>query len=196
MFKNKTYLPQGYIKEVIKEYYNDLLQGYLGTAKTLEIIGRTYARLRIRKEVENYIRGCVPCQQNKAARHRKYRQIQFAPITDILQDEVAIDFIVKLLRLAYLVTKEKYDSILVVVDKLTKYLLIILFKESYNTEQLRFILLDILVRDHGLPKAITLDQNKLFISNYQRTLTTHLGIKQRMSTVFHLEIDRQTERIN
>ena len=34
----------------------------------------------------------------------------------------------------HLITKEKYDLILVVVDKLTKYLLIIPFKENYNTE--------------------------------------------------------------
>ena len=45
-----------------------------------------------------------------------------------------MDFIVKLLKLVYLVIKEKYDSILVVVDKLTKYLLIVLFRENYNTE--------------------------------------------------------------
>ena len=76
------------------------------------------------------------------------------------------------------------------VDKLIKYLLIIPFKESYNAEQLRFVLLNILVRDHGLPKAIILDRDKLFISNYWKTLTAHLGIKQRMSIVFHLETDR------
>ena len=45
-----------------------------------------------------------------------------------------MDFIVKLPKLAHLVTREKYDLILVVVDKLTKYSLIILFKESYNAE--------------------------------------------------------------
>ena len=82
------------------------------------------------------------------------------------------------------------------VDKLTKYLLIVPFKESYNTEQLRFVLLNILVRDHGLSKAITLDRNKLFTSNYWKTLTAYLGIKQRMSTVFHPETDSQIEQIN
>ena len=45
-----------------------------------------------------------------------------------------IDFIVKLLKLVYLVTIEKYDLILVVVDKLTKYVLIIPFKKEYNAE--------------------------------------------------------------
>ena len=81
-FRGKIYLPQECIKEVIKEYYNNLLQGYLGITKTLEIIGRTYTRPKIRTEVENYIRRYVLYQRNKVARHKKYRQIQFTPITD------------------------------------------------------------------------------------------------------------------
>ena len=52
------------------------------------------------------------------------------------------------------------------VDKLTKYLLIIPFKKNYSAEQLGFVLLDVLVRDHRLPKVITLDRDKLFTSNY------------------------------
>ena len=45
--------------EVIKEYYDNLLQGHLGITKTLEIIGRTYARPKIKEEVEGYIKKCV-----------------------------------------------------------------------------------------------------------------------------------------
>ena len=45
-----------------------------------------------------------------------------------------IDFIIKLLKLVYLVTKKIYDLILVVVDKLIKYSLIIPFKEGYNAK--------------------------------------------------------------
>ena len=56
------------------------------------------------------------------------------PVTNTPWDKVTIDFIVKLLKLIYLVSKEKYDLILVVVDKLTKYSLIIPFKETYNAE--------------------------------------------------------------
>ena len=59
MFEGRTYLPQKYIKEVIKEHHDDLLQGHLGVIKTLEIIKRTYARPKMRNEVEKYIKGCV-----------------------------------------------------------------------------------------------------------------------------------------
>ena len=61
MFENKVYLPQGCVEGVIRDYHDDLLQGHLGIAKTLEIIERTYARPKIRKEVENYIKSCVLC---------------------------------------------------------------------------------------------------------------------------------------
>jgi len=43
-----------------------------------------------------------------------------------------MDFIMKLPRLVNLVTNNKYDLIIVIVDKLTKYTIIILYKESYN----------------------------------------------------------------
>ncbi len=77
-----------------------------------------------------------------------------------------MDFIIKLPRLVNLVTNNKYNSIIVIVDKLTKYAIIILYKESYNASQLRFILLDRLIRDYGILELITSDRDKLFISNY------------------------------
>ena len=58
------------------------------------------------------------------------------------------------------------------------------------------MLLNTLVKDHGIPKAIILDRDKLFTLNYWKTLTAHLEIKQRMLTVFHLETDSQIERTN
>ena len=45
-----------------------------------------------------------------------------------------MDFIVKLLKLKDPTTKEEYDIILVLVDRLTKYLYLILFKEKYTAE--------------------------------------------------------------
>jgi len=44
-----------------------------------------------------------------------------------------MDFIMKLPQLVNLVTNDKYDLIIVIVDKLTKYAIIILYKESYST---------------------------------------------------------------
>ena len=61
MFRNKVYLLQGYVKEVVRDHYDDLLQGHLGITKTLEIIERIYARPKIREQVKGYIKNCVLC---------------------------------------------------------------------------------------------------------------------------------------
>jgi hypothetical protein len=73
---------------------------------------------------------------------------------------------VKLPRLVDPVTNDKYDSIIVIINKLTKYTIIILYKETYNTSQLRFILLDRLIRDYSILELITSDRDKLFTLNY------------------------------
>ena len=77
-----------------------------------------------------------------------------------------MDFVVKLPKSTHLVTKNKYDSILIIVDKLIKYSLMILFKESYTAEQLGFIILETLIKDYGISKIIISDRDKLFTSNY------------------------------
>ncbi len=77
-----------------------------------------------------------------------------------------MDFIIKLPRLVNPVTNDKYDLIIVIIDKLTKYAIIIPYKETYNASQLGFILLDRLIRDYSILELITLDRDKLFTLNY------------------------------
>ena len=100
-----------------------------------------------------------------------------------------MDFITKLPKSEDPATKIKYDAILVMVDRLTKYSHIIPFKELFNTEQLGFIVLDRLIRYHGIPEGLTSDRDKLFTSNYWKTLIPLLGTKLRMSTAYHLQTD-------
>ena len=50
-----------------------------------------------------------------------------------------IDFIVKLLKLQELMTGVKYDSILVITDRLTNYAYFILYKKSSIAEDLTYI---------------------------------------------------------
>jgi len=73
---------------------------------------------------------------------------------------------VKLLKSKDLVTRVTYDLIIVIIDKLTKYSILILFKELYIAEQLGYILLDRLIKDYSIPKLITSDRDKLFILKY------------------------------
>ena len=74
---------------------------------------------------------------------------------------------------------------MVIVDRFTKYLIVVLFKETYTVEQLGHLLLDRLVRDHRVPIMIIIDRDKLFMSNYWKTISAAMGIKPKMSTAYH-----------
>ena len=107
-----------------------------------------------------------------------------------------MDFIIKLPPSMDPTTKEVYDSIIVVVNRHTKYSTIIPFKEEYNTVQLAYLFLDKVVKIRGFPEEIISDRDKLFTSAYWKTIIGELGVKVKLSTAYYPQIDRQTERIN
>jgi len=68
--------------------------------------------------------------------------------------------------LTNLAIKDKYNSILIIIDKLIKYLYIIECKEKFTIEQLRYIVLNRLIQYHDILKELISDKDKLFTSNY------------------------------
>ena len=75
---------------------------------------------------------------------------------------------------------------LVIIDKLTKYTEIILFKEIYIVLELSYILLDILIKHYGILALIISDRDKLFIVVYYTTLITVISIKRKLLIAFYL----------
>ena len=77
-----------------------------------------------------------------------------------------MNFIIKLPKSADSVIKELYDSTLIMVDRLIKYNHLVSFNEKYSADQLKFIVLNKLIKYHDISKEITNNRDKLFTSNY------------------------------
>jgi len=71
-----------------------------------------------------------------------------------------------LLKSTNLATKNRYNLILIIVNKLTKYLYIIVYKEKFIIEQLKYIILNRLIQYYNIFKKLTSNRDKLFIFNY------------------------------
>ena len=75
-------------------------------------------------------------------------------------------------------TRRKYDSIWVVIDRLTKSTDFILVKFSYSVEDYEIIYIDKIVILHGFPLSIISDRGTLFASmfwrSFQRGLCTQV----------------------
>jgi len=103
---------------------------------------------------------------------------------------ILADFITKL-PLA-----QEYDSILVVVDQLTKMVHFILTTEKTSAEGLARLFRDNVWKLHGLPESIISDRGPQFAAELMRELNGMLEIASKLSMAFHLQTDGQTERVN
>jgi len=68
--------------------------------------------------------------------------------------------------LTNLATRNKYNSILIIVNKLIKYLYIIACKKKFIAKQLEYIILNRLIQYYNIFKKLTNNKDKLFTSNY------------------------------
>src|SRR5882672_5103681 len=89
-----------------------------------------------------------------------------------------------------------HDTILVVVCHLTKMKLFIPTFRDIVAEDLAHIFFSQVFAKHGMPTDIVSDQGKHFISHFWRSLCQLLSIMANLSTAYHPETDRQTERVN
>jgi len=103
---------------------------------------------------------------------------------------ISADFITKL-PLA-----QGYDSILVVVDRLTKMVHFIPTTEKTSAEGLARLFRDNVWKLHGLPESIISDRGPQFAAELMKELNEMLGIKSKLSMAFHPQTDRQKERVN
>ena len=89
-----------------------------------------------------------------------------------------------------------YDSILVVVDRLTKMAHFIPTIEKMTAGGLARLFRDNVWKLYGLPESIISDRGPQFATGVMRELNEMLGIDSKLSTAFHPQTDGQTERMN
>ncbi len=77
-----------------------------------------------------------------------------------------MNFIIKLPKLTNLATKDKYNFILIIINKFIKYLYIIACKKKFIVKQLKYIVLNRFIRYYNILKELISNRDKLFTSNY------------------------------
>ena len=89
---------------------------------------------------------------------------------------------------------DSYDSILVIVNRLTKTVYYQPVQGTIDAPGLAEVILDVVVWHHGLLDLIVRDRGSVFTSKFWSSLCYFLDIKQRLSNEFYPQTDGQTER--
>lgn len=90
-----------------------------------------------------------------------------------------MDFIEKLPK------SQGYDTILVVIDRFTKFGHFIRLTHPFTAKSVAQVFLDHVYRLHGLPESIITDRDKVFTSVFWRELFKVVGVELNYSSSYH-----------
>ena len=100
-----------------------------------------------------------------------------------------MDFVVGLPR-----SRDGYDSIWVIMDRLTKSAHFLPVKATYFVAKLAKLYVKYIVCLHGVPASIVFDRGFMFTSQFWQKLQEAMGTRLDFSTAFHPQTDGQSER--
>lgn len=144
----------------------------------------------MKEQIRQYVQTCTICQQAKPGRVKYPGLLEPLSLPAGARQVVTMDFIDGLPQ------SHKYNSILVVLDKYTRYAHFLPLSHQFTIAKVAHSYLDNVYKLHGLPAAIISDRDPVFTSNFWRELFRIIGTELNMSTLYHPQADGQTERVN
>jgi hypothetical protein len=175
---------------ILRSRHDGVLIGHPGRSKTLGLVRRCFTWPSMKSYVNKYVDGCDSCLRVKSSSLKPYGGLEPFPIPAGPWTDISYDLITKL------PLSNGKDSILTVVDRLTKMAHFIPCQESMSSEELADIMVKEVWRLHGTPKTIVSDRGGVFISQTMKELNRRLGIRISPSTAFHPRTNGQSEIVN
>ncbi|WVZ63933.1 LOW QUALITY PROTEIN: hypothetical protein U9M48_013523 [Paspalum notatum var. saurae] len=189
-YKNRICVPDvdSIKKLILSEAHDTAYSIHSGSTKMYHDLKERFWWYGMKRAVAEYVAVCDTCQRVKAGHQRPAGLLQPLKIPEWKWEEISMDFIVGLAR-----TQKGYNSIGVVVDRLTKVAHFIPVNTTYSGARLAELYISRIVCLHGVPKRIISD--RVHISFWEQ-LHDSLDSKLRFSTAYHPQTDGQTERSN
>jgi len=88
------------------------------------------------------------------------------------------------------------DTILVVVDRLSKYAHFLAVAHPFTAAVVAQLYFDHIFKLHGIPRTIVSDRDKVFLSQFWQEFFKLQQVSLHMATTYHLQDDGQSEVVN
>jgi hypothetical protein len=124
----------------------------------------------MKREIAKYVFECDTCRRVKADHLRPTKNLQPLSIPEWKWENICMDFIVGLSR-----TSRGYNSIWIIVDRLTKLAHFIPVSTTYRVRQYAELYISHIVRYRGIPKTIISDRGSIFVARFWEQLHECLG---------------------
>lgn len=144
----------------------------------------------MRRDVQNFVASCQVCQQMKDLLKYPAGLLQPLPVSDMVFEEITVDFI------TCLPSSKGKATIMTVVDRLSKYAHFIALPSTFTTQTVVVAFVSEVIRLHGHPKVIVTDRDPRFMNYFWKEIHRLQGTTLSMSTTYHPQTDGQSEALN
>ncbi len=155
-YQGLLYVPKVIRSELISKHHDNLFVGHFDIEKTQELIARKYYWPTLRQDIEAYVKGCNVYLTSKAVCHKPYKDLQSLPVPTHRWKDLSMDFVTSL-PISADWKGDSYDSILVIVDRLTKMVHYVLVKVTINVPGLAKVIIDLVVSHHGVLESVMIE---------------------------------------
>ncbi|GKA33822.1 putative reverse transcriptase domain-containing protein, partial [Tanacetum coccineum] len=165
--KNRSWLPCfGDLRALIMhESYKSKYSIHPGSDRMYHDLKKLYWWPNMKADIATYVSKCLTCSKVKDE-HQKPSGLLVQPeISQWKWKIITLDFITKLPK-----TSSGYDTIWVIVDRLTKSAHFLPMKENDSMERLTRVYLKEVVSKHGVSVSIISDRDSRFISHFWQSL--------------------------
>nr|GEV06483.1 putative reverse transcriptase domain-containing protein [Tanacetum cinerariifolium] len=150
---------------IMHESYKSKYSIHPGSDKIYQDMKKPHWWPNMKADITTYVSKCLTCAKVKAE-HQKPSGLLVQPkIPEWKWDNITMDFVTKLPK-----SSQGYDTIWVIVDRLTKSIIFTPIREIDSIDKLARIYLKEVVTRHGIPISIISDRHPRFASNFWRSL--------------------------
>ncbi|GJW74279.1 putative reverse transcriptase domain-containing protein [Tanacetum coccineum] len=146
---------------IMHEVHKSKYSIHLGSDKMYQDLKLLYWWPNIKADISTYVSKCLTCAKFKAEHQKPSGLLQQPEIPIWKWKRVTMDFVSGLPR-----TSSGYDTIWVIVDRLTKSTHFLPMKKTDTMEKLTQLYLKEVVCRHGVPISIILDRESHFTSRF------------------------------
>ncbi|GJT94269.1 putative reverse transcriptase domain-containing protein [Tanacetum coccineum] len=165
---------------VMHESHKSKYSIHPGSDKMYQDLKPLYWWPNMKADIAMYVRKCLTCAKVKTEHQKPSGLLQQPEIPVWKWERITMDFVSGLPR-----TPSGYDTIWVIVDRLTKSAHFLPTKKTDSMEKLTRLYLKEIVCRHGVPVLIISDRDSHFTSRFWRSLQEALGTNLDMSTAYH-----------
>ena len=180
---------RGLKKEIMEEAHSSAHAMHPGSTKMYHTLREHYWWRGMKKDVAEFVSGCLFYPQVKAEHQRPVGLLQSLQIPQWKWERITTDFVVGLPC-----CHSGYDAIWVIIDRLTKSTHFRPMKNSDSVEKLVKLYVKEIVRLHDTPVSIVSDRDPRLTSRFWPSLQRALSTRLHFNTTFHPQMDGQSER--